>query len=85
MEKYSDLLQAIYECHACGNNERRYGLQLYFENFDALIEDLPFAKTDAIISARNALCAKYEEAAFLDGFRTGAGLVLELLQNGSVQ
>ena len=22
MEKYSDLLQAIYECYACGNNEK---------------------------------------------------------------
>lgn len=83
MEKYSDLLQAIYECYACGNNEKRYGLQLYFENFDAHMEDLPFAKTDAILSARNALCVKYEESAFLDGFRAGAGLILELLQDGS--
>ena len=47
------------------------------------MEDLPFAKTDAILSARNALCAKYEESAFLDGFRAGAGLILELLQDGS--
>lgn len=81
MEKYSDLLRAIYECYACGNNEKRYGLQIYLEKFDVLMEDLPFSQKDAITSARNALCAKYEEAAFLDGFRSGAGMILELLQN----
>lgn len=84
MEKYSDLLRAIYECCASGNNEKKYGLQPYFEAFDTLIAHLPFKDIDAITASRNALCAKYEEAAFLDGFRAGAGLILELLQSDSM-
>lgn len=81
MRKYSDLMYAIYELYASESTDKRHESQIDFADFDALIEDLPFAKLDAITSARNALCAKYEEAAFLDGFRTGAGLILELLQS----
>ena len=80
MGKYSEFLYAIYECYASTPNEVRNGLLAYFENFDAIFEDLPFEQNDAITSARNALCAKFEETAFLDGFRAGVGFMLELLQ-----
>ena len=55
------------------------GVRQQYEIIDEYTEGLPFLAKDRILSASNAICAEYEEAAFSTGFLTGAKLILDLL------
>ncbi len=59
---------------------RDRGLDPYLRELENACRDLPFDRRDAVSCACFALCAEYEHAAFLSGFRKGTGLILHLLQ-----
>ena len=60
---------------ADGEEVNRYYKKLY-----QLLEEFPRQKQNSIECAVNELCATVERTAFLDGIRTGAKLLLELLK-----
>ena len=57
-------------------------IQNSFHDLESCLEHLPSRENDQVFDRVCALCVEYEKAAFLEGMRVGAQLVMEL--NGSV-
>ena len=66
---------------ACCEGPRSDGArELLMQELEQACRDLPFDRRNAISCVCFSLCAEYEHAAFLSGFRKGTGLILHLLQ-----
>lgn len=52
----------------------------HYQQVEQYIQDLPFENRNHINCIMNALCVEQDRIAFLDGVRTGARLILELLE-----
>ena len=51
-----------------------------YQKLEQLLQELPWKKQNEIQCAVNELCATVERTAFLDGLRSGAKLMLELME-----
>lgn len=64
------------ECHNMSNEKTKYASA----NLSACLNDFSHENCEQVYGLVNALCAEYEEVAFLAGIQLGAQLMLELQQ-----
>ncbi len=70
------LREAYTNDHPIDTDEIRRSINQLDKIFDAL----PFNESNLLFNVTFQLCEQYEQAAFLEGFRAGAQLILELLE-----
>lgn len=74
-----DILRLAYEL---GEKRRDYNGDIQYCNgkMEEHLRFIDFPERDSIESTINALCAAYDYAAYVDGFQSGAALILGLLK-----
>ena len=75
LEEYIRVIYEACESHPCCNDADILHTR---EKLEKAVEGLEFRKQDHILSTVNELCADYDYSGFLEGFRRGAELALEL-------
>ena len=78
MRQESQWLEAVYEDYASKKRGDDVIIAQRYREFQNTIFGMEFKIQDAISSSVHLLCAEYERAAYLDGVRTGAQIILEL-------
>ena len=70
----------LYYREACDLNTEE--IKSLFSHLNDVLEKLTLQECDGVWDTTCMLCSIYEREAFLSGLKTGASLMLELLENG---
>lgn len=75
-----EVLAALYAGYMNTNPIDQAQIDHHFQSVEKCTQTLRFHQRDQIFCAMTSLCAEQDRISFYDGVRTGARLILELLE-----
>lgn len=74
------VLEAIYANYMNTDPIDQERVDRHYRQVEEYIQDLPFTQQDQIYCAMTSICVDQDRIAFFDGIRTGARLILALIE-----
>lgn len=75
------LIEMLYENYTSHNPIDNQAIRDKFEEMDNILEKLSWDDNNNVFSLASTLCLEHEQVAFMEGFRLGARLVVEITES----